>query len=93
LNLGKRNVNKVSSNKSTIKPRRAKHYLHLRPARVYKKLGISHKIPISKFDFSRDKYIELTQDLKQQIMSCYQASNRKLEDTIGIELSQYGYCD
>ena len=90
----KHNVNKFAYDKWIIKERiKKKKEYTLRPARIYKSIGIPHKISIPNFDFGRGKQIELTSDLKKQILARYQESNQKLENKVGIQLSQYGYCN
>lgn len=66
-------------------------HIQLKPGRLYSKMGWSGRIYFRWPDLNRDKEIMLTPQLKKEILSTYESSNRQLAETVGLDLAQYGY--
>ena len=89
----KRNVRSSSENTWKLRQRslRGAPVLNLRPTRLFQALGMPTKLPIRWPDFNRDDKIHLTPELRNEVMTVYEPSNRAVAEKIDIDLSQYGY--
>ena len=68
--------------------------LRLRPARVFRELGLPTRMPRQWPDFNRDGHIHLTSDLRAEIVEAYADSNRMLDNRIPhLDLKKYNYYD
>lgn len=63
----------------------------MRPTRVFQAFGLPTKVPLRWPDLNRGDEIHLTPELRDEVMSFYEPSNRALAEAIGIDLGQYGY--
>jgi len=64
----------------------------LRPARLWSALGLPGRLPLRRPDFSREKSIFLTPNLRREILDVYEQGNRRLDDILPeLELGKYGY--
>lgn len=85
--------NKRSTSESTwsiADPIRRGPFLH--PTRVFRALGLPTRLPARWPDFQRDKEIQLTRELSEEIMEVYEKENRLLDEQgLNLNLKEYGY--
>lgn len=65
--------------------------LHLRPGRLFKRMGLPTRISIRAPDLRRGKRIEMTAELKKAVLKTYAPRNQELAESLGMDLRPYGY--
>lgn len=89
----RRNARSTRPDRWELRPRNAKGVptLHLRPTRLFDRLGVPTRIPLRLPDRGRGEAIEMTEELKREVLGAYEESNRNLAARLGMDLGRYGY--
>lgn len=93
VELRQTNVRSVSETSWQLRPRRGSSVstLRLLPARLFKKLGLPHRVPLTLRALIPKGKICLTAALQKEIMGRYENTNRSLSESLKTDLGKYGY--
>lgn len=93
VNLDQLNVRSVSKNTWRLRYNKnnSPASVRLRPARIFKKLGLPERVPLSFRSNRLPDEISLSPSFRKEIMERYKDTNQRLGSSLGIDLGKYGY--